>query len=1464
QKLLEVLDVKLQKANDTEKNKILWKKGEILWKKGKKEKGILAFLPLLDQPYYLEKAWPLVSQYYKEKGQWKEYSRFLETYGPFLSLERADWQIELAKIYFEKLEDREASRQILENLLAMETSLEGLELLEQVYSDLGEERLLAELLVEKASLISNKGETLLKAARLFQSLGDERKRLEVLEEAALLDPSTEIWKELKEVYEKNEDYPKIVRVLEELYQREGKREYLRELSKIYLEKLDDKDKALVSFEKLRQTGEGSLEVLESLSHLYLEKGDIYRSLEIEKEKLGLFTKEEQVIHTLEKIIFLYENKLQDPFSALSFYEELFHYLASNKADQVIEVFQKLKDLYLSLGYFEKALNLFKVIEKEEWPSNEKQKILLKKGRILLEEMGRRDEGVEILLQAYDLEPSEQTLFYIKGLFEDLNEWDGLVQLLERKEKSEKGLSAETHLELARIYGKRLSQCEKSISHYFSALETSPSLLREIKEEIISFLKKEKKLADLERFLHLYGKEISQEDQGKILLFLGREILLQGDSRGIHFLEEGLGMPSLFLAFWKELYHYYSLKEDEEKVFHLYQRLIQEGEKLQPHQWLEFGLFALDRGLKQKAKEAIQKAAQDSKWIAPRRILAQLCREEGDLEGEKRFLLEIFDLVEGRSKIPLVHRLSEIALSQENWEEANYFLQEGFHLNPLYAPFIKGLEKLSEKLGDWNLLYDALQRELQISTSSQKSKALMERLFRLSSEHLKSPQKAIHWAQKLLEMEENHPKALAYLMDHWKEKGEWEKLTAALEGEFHPEFGSHYLSLAHFWEDKELQKSYTFYEKAYQANPSHEIGAKILSISRELGMDEKREKIWLDLLKNSELTAEERSTILFELAQYYWKEHGNREKALEYLQTLLIHNPGHIQGFELIKSILTRFEEWKKLSAFYLSLIHRTYNTDLQGLYYFELGELLEDKLGNQEKALACYRRAIQLNPLLNECLDRLIQAYKEQRDNFRVIEFLEWKLGFHLEKEEEKKIRHELATLYLEEGLGSLGIQHLEKILALEPENLEAKEGLVQIYLNEENLDKALPLLEELLSSLEGEKLGQMAWQGGHLALTHFQFEKSRILLEKAFQNLPFQEELAEDLVRVYQELERDQDLKKIYSLLIEKGPSQKAGFYHYERGKILENQGDLLAAQKDFERSISLDPSFYKPLLHLKNIYKELSQFQKLAFTYERLVPFFPEKESFYLYKSGKYYSRIKSWDKAYSLLKKALEKEPKNIDILDRLLEALKALHKDEERIEYLKWKSEISPSKEARGEALQMAARLCVSLERYEEAFEIFRILNKEYPEKYYPEEADLLSKLEKWEELAELLEKAIGITKAPLVKSELLVERGQILWNQLQREDEAYQSFLKALELDPQSIPAMEWLRNFYREKEQEEDYAQLTRRAGEAISEENPSQGAQLFYELGDYYMSINIIDKAEIYFQEALEKDSSHIPSLLA
>ncbi len=296
---------------------------------------------------------------------------------------------------------------------------------------------------------------------------------------------------------------------------------------------------------------------------------------------------------------------------------------------------------------------------------------------------------------------------------------------------------------------------------------------------------------------------------------------------------------------------------------------------------------------------------------------------------------------------------------------------------------------------------------------------------------------------------------------------------------------------------DLEKARTSFEKALEEVPNHiEATEALLGIVSELGEAQEVIRVRNRMIRQLD-NPEERSQALLALGDDWVNVFNDPARAVDVYEQALAEDPQNLVALEKIADIGTAIQDWRRVSRAYFTLAQMSEDPKERAEWIVKSSLVARDELWEPEKALAGFRKALELDPTrldafkavtsilvdskswseLEEAYLKLITAMMEEPEpDKRLIAVLFQKLGelykIHLGREEDAIIsfsqaaaqmpraaQFHLAAVELAETHADhldKAIEHLRALAQLEPEKHEHLDRLGKVYLRRKEVDRAL------------------------------------------------------------------------------------------------------------------------------------------------------------------------------------------------------------------------------------------------------------------------------------------------------------------------------------------------------------------------------------------------------------------------
>ena len=209
----------------------------------------------------------------------------------------------------------------------------------------------------------------------------------------------------------------------------------------------------------------------------------------------------------------------------------------------------------------------------------------------------------------------------------------------------------------------------------------------------------------------------------------------------------------------------------------------------------------------------------------------------------------------------------------------------------------------------------------------------------------------------------------------------------------------------------------------------------------------------------------------ELAEHQMK---NLDKAIEAYKRVLHEDKTNLRACDQLVGLYRKTSKWHALIEFLNGQIRRLAadDSDKKVALLFQVIDIYQDpeKLPVEEMVIHTYNRVVQISPTNVVALDNLAQRYEDARRWTELVGVLQKKIVATTEEDTLLDLFHQVADLYLSKMSNeSQAIPFLERILEIDPSNLEVVRKLRGIYKAKHDLERLYSTYETELRLLTGK-----------------------------------------------------------------------------------------------------------------------------------------------------------------------------------------------------------------------------------------------------------------------------------------------------------------------------------------------------------------------------------------------------------
>jgi tetratricopeptide (TPR) repeat protein len=601
-----------------------------------------------------------------------------------------------------------------------------------------------------------------------------------------------------------------------------------------------------------------------------------------------------------------------------------------------------------------------------------------------------------------------------------------------------------------------------------------------------------------------------------------------------------------------------------------------------------------------------------------------------------------------------------------------------------------------------------------------------------------------------------------------------------------------------------------------------------------------------------------------------------------------HNETAQRALENIASIE---ERWQDYADLFEEAVAKDLASDLMQSLLGKLAVLYDGQLGNSAKAIACYERAVDIDPANTEALDALEALYTRDENWAKLLEVYRAKVDLHADPGARETLRFQIAQLQ-EELLGQPqdAIATYNEILADDDANLLAITSLDRLYLQAEafgelaeNLVRQLTLADDASKQVElSLRLGQLRLsrleQPGLAVETYRQVldldptnESALAALESLLENGEHQLSVAKILEPIYRAANDWSSLVVAYEIMVKHSldPSEKIGLLH-QIGELFEIAGD--EPEKAFDaygRALKENAANADTQHRLDRLAAQMGAYAEMVALYEGVVDDVVDDQlrvQILTKVAQTYEAAIDDTEKAAASYEKILDIEPSNFDAIDSLIEVHRRTNNFDALVAAVVRKSEMVEEVEDRKKLLLYAASIREGvMEDPAGAIELYQqVLTIDDSDRTALEAlVKLYIQLENWEKLKDVYQRQSELAEDPDDRRQALFVLGQVYDTELKDLDRAIDTYQQILDLDPADYEAISALDRLYGQAERWLDQLQILERAVDA-AQTQPEQTAIRFRIGGLWEEKLGDMVRAIEAYREVLNHDYTHGPTIEA
>ncbi|HET9449906.1 MAG TPA: Adventurous gliding motility protein K, partial [Aggregicoccus sp.] len=337
-----------------------------------------------------------------------------------------------------------------------------------------------------------------------------------------------------------------------------------------------------------------------------------------------------------------------------------------------------------------------------------------------------------------------------------------------------------------------------------------------------------------------------------------------------------------------------------------------------------------------------------------------------------------------------------------------------------------------------------------------------------------------------------------------------------------------------------------------------------------------------------------------LAALYEEELKREGEAVARYQAILARIPGHAAALAGLGKLYYRLQDWEGLVTVFDAELAAAEEPKQKAAKMYKAAEILEERLGRQEEAIARYNGCLQLQPGYLPAQKALTRLYEHQGRFAELVAMYEQDLLQTSDRDQLIATLNKMAVLY-EERLSDLdhAIECMKRVLDLSSDHLPSIRNLSRLY---ERAGRYRELLQnhELEASLAGDtkQVLSLHHRNAEILDEHLKDrEGATAAYERLLALSPSYLPALKALGRLYAQESRWEDLIRMYRAEAEIAPStEQAAALIYKMGELyehkLKNENEAVAS---YQEVLMLAPSYFPALRALGRNYRANGAWESL-----------------------------------------------------------------------------------------------------------------------------------------------------------------------------------------------------------------------------------------------------------------------------
>jgi tetratricopeptide (TPR) repeat protein len=822
------------------------------------------------------------------------------------------------------------------------------------------------------------------------------------------------------------------------------------------------DAAVEAWRQVLQIDPTDFRALAALETLFTQEARWEECVEVLERRVAALSSPDEKVDVLMQAASIWADKVGDGGAAAEAYERVLEIDPSNFVAST-----NLEELYRQRKVWPRLVELLLARTEYVDGPTERIKLFLDIAAIYEEQLSDRDSAFVTLQAAFREDYSnDRVAKELERLATATSKWNELLTEYTQVAQgmTEARQAADLWVKIARWYDSALDHTEYAIASAKKALSLDPNHVGAM-SALADF---HRKLGQWKELVGILSKHVELEPdierKVEVLLSLAEtfEVQLSDAGQATAAYEQALRCDERCLRAIDALERLHRRSQSWDRLAEILGKKSQivSDVELAVKLRLQVGeLWESRLGDNERAVEAYREVLTvDPQNLQALKALEQLYLKAGRTDAYLEVLEHQLEVTPADTeRVSLYLRMAQVWEQQPGKaDKAIECLQHVLEIDSQQLSVYRDIERLFRADRNWDALVDIYRRHIQVETEAAERTAIQLALGHLFEEELRDPDRAAESYNDILGFDPDHTEALKGLARIYEQTEQWDRAVEIMERLVNVVDAKEKVDLSFRLGkifDEHMQMPESAEERlsdALSVDPAHVPSMlSLINLYKRRGDSQKAAQM---MVRAETCTQNilEKTRLLFEAGKLYQTELGDEQKAKDLFARTLEFDPEHVEAGAPLAEIYYHGEEWAPLIPVLEMLARKTdrrANKELHVLYY-RLAKAA-DKLGEQDKALKCYRQAYELDPThLPTLVDRADLLYRRQQwdDAFKLYQTV---MVQHRESQTDAQIVeifHRIGTIKMKVGERAKSINMFEKALEINPGHRPTLEALAAVH----------------------------------------------------------------------------------------------------------------------------------------------------------------------------------------------------------------------------------------------------------------------------------------------------------------------------------------------------------------------------------------------------------------------------------